>query len=463
MKLFLALFCAKFVKIIIKIFGKFFKFNGTHFPGKVALKICPDFLSKVGKPQTIIAVTGTNGKTTTCNLIIDLLEKTGHNVLNNKFGSNVQSGGITAFLDGVKLNNKCKYDIAVIEVDERSSAKIYQELKPTYILVTNLFRDSLKRNAHSEFIFNIINKVVPEESILICNSDDLISNRLGKNNKKVYFGIEKLETDTNESINIINDARICPICSSKLKYEFVRYHHIGRAYCNNCGYSSPKPDYKVKKIDYDKNSMIIEHENKESSFNLIANSIHNIYNEIAAITVLAEMGINMEELQLEMPKTEVTKTRYKKKEIQGYTLIEYLAKGQNPVACSIVFNYIKHEKGKKEIILLIEDYHDNKESSENIAWIYDCDFEFLNDESIEKILVCGHRAADINFRLLLAGIPQEKIIYEKEEKKIPDHLSLKKENTIYILYDMYEQPVLDNLNKFIEEKIVAKGDSENEN
>ena len=463
MKLFLALFCAKFVKILIKLFGKIFKFNGTHFPGKVALKICPDFLSKVGKPQTIIAVTGTNGKTTTCNLIIDLLEKTGHTVLNNKFGSNVQSGVITAFLDGVKLNNKCKYDIAVIEVDERSSCKIYPELKPTYILVTNLFRDSLKRNAHSEFIFNIINEEIPQESILICNSDDLISNRLGKNNKKIYFGIEELETDTKESINIINDARVCPICNSKLDYKFVRYHHIGRAYCNNCGYTSPEADYKVKNIDYLKNSMIVEHKNKEYSFNLVADSIHNIYNEIAAITILSEIGINMEEIQLEMPKMKVTKTRYKRKDVNGYTVIEHLAKGQNPVACSIVFNYIRHEEGKKEIILLIEDYHDNRESSENIAWIYDCDFEFLNDENIEKILICGYRAADISFRLLLAGVPEEKIIYVKDEKKIPDYLSFKKENKIYILYDMYEQPILDNLNKLIEEKIVAKGDSKNEN
>lgn len=458
MRLYLALFCAKLVKIIIKLLGKIFKFNGTHFPGKVALKICPNFLAKVGKPQTIIAVTGTNGKTTTCNLIIDLLEKNGKKVLNNRFGSNVQSGVITAFLDGVKLNNKCTYDIAVIEVDERSSGKIYPELNPTYILVTNLFRDSLKRNAHSEFIFNIINKNIPEDCILVCNSDDLISNRLGKNNKKIFFGISKLDTDKTESINIINDARICPICNNKLKYDFVRYHHIGRAYCEKCGYKSPKPDYEVTKINYENNSITVKSKDGEYEVALISNSIHNIYNQIATITMANELGVSMEEIQLEMPKMEITKYRYGKKEINGYTIINNLAKGQNPVACSIVFDYVRHEKGKKEIILLIEDYHDNRESSENIAWLYDCDFEFLNDESIEKIIVGGYRANDINLRLLLAGVPQSKIAYTKDESKIPDYLSLKKENTIYILYDMYEQPIVDNVNKLIEEKI-AKGDN----
>ena len=459
MRLFLALLCAKFVEILIKLLGKILKINGTHFPGKVALKLCPNFLSKVGKPKTIIAVTGTNGKTTTCNMIIDLLEKNGKKVLNNKFGSNVQSGVATALLDGVKLSNKCKYDVAVIEVDERSSGKIYPELKPTYLLVTNLFRDSLKRNAHSEFIFDIINKNIPKETTIICNSDDLISNRLGKNNKKVYFGIAKLETDSEESINIINDARVCPICYTKLKYDFVRYHHIGRAYCENCGYKSPKPDYEVININYENNTMTVKSNDNEYKFNLISNSIHNIYNQIATITIANQLGISMEKIEQEMAKIEITKQRYSKKVINGYTIINNLAKGQNPVACSIVFNYIKNEKGNKEVILLIEDYHDNRESSENIAWLYDCDFEFLNDESIEKIIIGGYRAADINFRLLLAGVPQSKIAYVKDESKIPQYLSLKKENTIYILYDMYEQPIVDNVNKLIEEKI-TKGEIE---
>ena len=86
LKFYLALWVAKFTKIIIKIFGKIFKLNGSHFPGNVANKICPNFLEKIGKPKTIITVTGTNGKTTTCNLIIDLLEKNGYKVLNNRFG-----------------------------------------------------------------------------------------------------------------------------------------------------------------------------------------------------------------------------------------------------------------------------------------------------------------------------------------------------------------------------------------
>ena len=49
------------------------KMNATYFPGKLAIKLCPDFIGIIEKPEKIIAVTGTNGKTTVCNMLIDIL------------------------------------------------------------------------------------------------------------------------------------------------------------------------------------------------------------------------------------------------------------------------------------------------------------------------------------------------------------------------------------------------------
>ena len=468
LKFYLALWVAKFTKLIIKIFGKIFKLNGSHFPGNVANKICPNFLEKIGKPKTIITVTGTNGKTTTCNLIIDLLEKNGYKVLNNRFGSNVRGGVTTSLLSGVNIFNKPKYEIAVLEVDERSSAKIYPYVKPTYAVITNLFRDSLKRNAHSEYIFNIINEALPDSSTLILNADDLISNRLKLKNKRVYFGIDKLSSDTEESINIVNDVRICPNCSAKLKYNFVRYHHIGSAYCEKCGYQSPKANYSVNEINFEENyiSVSFRKDGKQEDnikFNMISDSIFNIYNQIVAITVLKEIGIETQKLQKSFENIEITRDRYKKENINGINIINHLAKGQNPVACSIVFKYLKEEKGNKELILLIEDFHDNKESSENIAWLYDTDFEFLNDEKIEKIIAMGTRGEDLKFRLLLAGVPENKIVSITNEDNAANYLSLNKNNDIYILYDMYEQSIVDNVNQQIKEKIFEKEKASKDN
>ena len=70
--------------------------NGTDFPGSLAVRLCPDFLRYVGKPKTIVAVTGTNGKTTVSNMLNDILEAGGRRVLNNRAGSNIVSGVSTA-------------------------------------------------------------------------------------------------------------------------------------------------------------------------------------------------------------------------------------------------------------------------------------------------------------------------------------------------------------------------------
>ena len=101
-RFFIALWISKLSIIALKLTGH----NGTNFPGKIALKICPDFLQLVSKPEIIIGVTGTNGKTTVTNLIADMLKADGRNVLDNRLGSNTNTGISVGLLNGVTIFNK---------------------------------------------------------------------------------------------------------------------------------------------------------------------------------------------------------------------------------------------------------------------------------------------------------------------------------------------------------------------
>lgn len=106
--------------------------NGTDFPGSLAVKVCPDFLKYVGKPPLMVAVTGTNGKTTVSNMLVDILEAEGHRVLSNRAGSNITSGVSTAFIRNCDMLGRVKNcDMAVLEIDERSAPKIYPTCGPT--------------------------------------------------------------------------------------------------------------------------------------------------------------------------------------------------------------------------------------------------------------------------------------------------------------------------------------------
>ena len=165
----LAITAAKLSIIVLKLFGR----NASCTPGKVALLICKDFLRYLTPPKTVIAVTGTNGKTTVSNLLNAILTGNGYSVTNNGLGSNVQAGVATALLQDATLTGKPTKDIAVLEVDERSSLLIYPYIKPDYLLCNNIMRDSIRRNAHTDFISYIINKALPETTTLVLNGDDL--------------------------------------------------------------------------------------------------------------------------------------------------------------------------------------------------------------------------------------------------------------------------------------------------
>ena len=178
-RFFIALWIAKLSVVALKIT----RHRGTNFPGEIALKLCPNFLKYINKPRKIIAVTGTNGKTTVNNLINDMLEKDNKKVLNNKFGSNINTGISTSLIHGVNIFNKEKYEIASFEIDERTAVKVYPYLKPNYLIITNLSRDSIMRNAHPEFISNLLTEYIPRKTKLILNADDLISSNVAPENE----------------------------------------------------------------------------------------------------------------------------------------------------------------------------------------------------------------------------------------------------------------------------------------
>lgn len=263
-RFYITLWIAKFSSFALKILRR----NATYFPGKIALLLCPNFLGMLEKPKTIVGVTGTNGKTTVCNMINDTLEQNKFDFINNKYGSNIDGGIATTLIQGVNFMGKAKKELAILEIDERSANKIYPYITPTYLVCTNLFRDSLMRNAHTEFISDILNKYIPKETIMIENADDIICSHIADGNPKIYFSIDKLPTDLEKCENIVRDIRVCPKCHSKLEYDYVRYHHIGKAHCPNCDFKTPDADYKLTKLDIENKKMtIVSKESVEVYYN----------------------------------------------------------------------------------------------------------------------------------------------------------------------------------------------------
>ncbi len=429
-RFFIALWISKLSVIALKLTGH----NGTNFPGKIALKICPSFLKLVNKPEIIIGVTGTNGKTTVTNLIADMLKEDGRKVLDNRLGSNTNTGISVGLLNGVNIFNKEKYEIAVFEIDERSAVKIYPYVKPTYILITNLTRDSIMRNGHPEFISGILTKNIPKETKLVLNAEDLISANVSPDNYRVYYGIDKLDTDVTECINLINDMQICPKCNYKLKYNYLRYHHIGNAYCPNCGFKSPKADYQGRNVDLKKMTIDIKDDGGTYNYRLLNDSVFNIYNVLCVISLFRELGYEKEKIQNLLTQINIVKSRYNETLINGVKVIMLLSKDRNALGTSRSIDYACNKPGNKKFILMMNNLDDEKKWSENICWFYDCDFEFLNKDNIKKIVVTGPRFKDYKLRLLLAGVKEDNILGTRDEIDAPKLLDYNEGDVIYLLY-----------------------------
>lgn len=432
-RFYIALWLAKLAQFMLRLLGR----KGTYFAGKLAIKLCPDFIGRIGRPKLLIGVTGTNGKTTVSNMLNDVFAAWGIDIMNNRYGSNINAGVASSLIESADFTGKCKKDIGVLEIDERSARLIYPYLKPDYLLITNLFRDSMRRNAHPQYIADILSKYIPRESKLILNADDLISSAIAPQNERCYFGIKHLDNEPAARENIVQDVRICPNCSERLVYDFRRYNHIGQAHCPNCGFSSPVPDYSLDRIDFE-NALIHVSENSEAhEYKLSAAAVYNIYNELSVIALMREIGYSADKIVSAFNSLKIVQSRFWEEEINSRSLTMIMAKGLNAVACTRSFDYVSSESGKKSVILMLDDVFDEKESSENIAWLYDADFEFLNSPDIVQIVTVGVRALDSRVRLLIAGVADDKIIAVTDEKEAAQAVNISGADKLFLLYELY--------------------------
>lgn len=445
-----AMLVAKTAMLVLKLIGR----NGSYLPGKIALMIDKKFLAGLTQPKTVIAVTGTNGKTTVSNLLNSILTHNGYRVTNNSLGSNVQAGIATALIEDSSFTGKPKNDIAVLEVDERSSLRIYPYIKPDYLICNNIMRDSLARNAHTEFISYIINSAIPQNTTVVLNADDLVCATLAPNNKnRIYFGLDVNKTHE-EGPLYLQDIVYCPACGELLEPDYIRYNHIGRMHCNNCGFSSPKPDFVVSEIDRQNQTFTVTHGGEKNAFHLINDNIVNLYNFCGLIALLTNMGLTYEQISKGFDASQIIKSRYDKLDAGKLAITMQLSKGQNPTASSRCFSYVSKCPGDKKAIIFVGDDFEKLESP---CWFFDSNYSYLNDPSINQIIFSGPRSMDQYLRARLAGIDPGKIKIIRDSVAGPDILDTGRSRDIYVLYG----PYMVKQAQIVRNKLIAIGEERN--
>ena len=424
-------------KIIYRI-CRLFKRDGSVFPGSSVKKHDKNILKKIKYPKYVIGITGSSGKGSTTSLVAYILEKNGYKVVWNKNGSNLINAAITLILNNTNaVTKKMNCDILLMELDESYIKEIFDKNVLTHLLVTNITRDQPARNGHPEIILNKIINSIGDNTHVIINADDPFLNRIKYTHHGLIttYGVAKTKYDSLEPINESVDAQYCPLCHSKLKYDFYHTGHIGKYKCTNCDFGREKVNFEAADVNLKKQFFTIN----DSIYHINKDVFFAVYYTLAAYTLLKTIGINDDKIKKYLNDEPMVSKRLKEYKIDNRYVEMLESKNENNLSYYESLHYIKNVKDKKTVILGFDNVS-RRYKLNDISWLYDVKFELLNDDNIDKIFIIGRFRYDVLTRLKYANIPDEKIVVVDKINDIIDKVRNESVGNIYtmVCFDMTE-------------------------
>ena len=406
-KVFFAIVLCKALRAVSRLLHR----GGTAMPGRYALKVCPQLLSVLAKDVKVVAITGTNGKTTSARMVEEAFADEHMSYFANRSGANLISGITTEFVMNSTLGGKCRKEYAVIECDEAAAVNVFPQLQPQVVVVTNLFRDQLDRYGEVTHTLENIKKAVSgaPNATLCLNADCSLTSSLALElpNRCVYFGINKGAAASHTATEL-SDASHCIRCKCEYEYDYITYGHLGGFRCPKCGYSRHAADYAVAEIveqSMDSSTLVMDicGEKRVVSVNLPA--MYNIYNAAGALSAIVEMGLGVDAAVKALSGFKCGFGRMEQFELGGGTKLMLV---KNPAGCNQVVEFLQNIKEKFTLVICLNDH---SADGTDISWIWDVDFEALCALSgrLTRVIVSGDRASDIRIRIKYAGIPDSAI------------------------------------------------------
>ena len=385
---------------------------GSSLPGRVALKVNPHIIAPLaaGIRRGIIVTCGTNGKTTTNNLLCSMLEAQGYRVVSNRLGANMLEGVAAALATAAKRPlGYLDTDFACLEIDEASAARVLQDLHPDYMILTGLFRDQLDRYGEIDLTMKALEKAILEapDMTLVINGDEPLTAYLAKKSARriISYGVSEKVTG---NVDAIREARFCENCGAPLQYDFYHFSQLGVYRCPSCGFGRPEIDYSASGVRLSPQLSFDIQMIKSAPVRISApmTGFYNVYNILAVFSVLREMKLSTEmfgevlsSFKPQFGRGEIFHVGEKRRQ----KVLLNLAK--NPAGFNQNISAMLQDRTPKDLIIAI---NDNAQDGRDVSWLWDVDFDRLADETIRSITVSGLRALDMQLRLKYAEIGSER-------------------------------------------------------
>ena len=393
LRLALAVIVCKLLIVVGKLMGT----KSSSAPGRFALKICPDALRMLSPKikEKIICVLGTNGKTTTNNMINTLITQTGCTTVCNNVGANMFDGVATAFISSANLLGSLKADYAVLEIDEASAKIVFDHLTPHVIVVTNLFRDQMDRYGEITETLEQLKIAIQKapDATLILNGDDPMCASFTRSvpNPHVVFGVSE---QTNQPETESKEGRTCIFCQNELSYNFYHYNQLGDFYCEGCDFKRPAPDFSASRVELSPTVSFLLNEKQEVKTTLLG--FYNLYNVLAAIAVAETVKLYIANYTQAFADYETQTARMEEFHLEKPVILN-LAK--NPAGFNQAIATLKNDPRKKAVVVGINDMPSD---GIDISWLYDVNFELLSDCVAHG--ASGRRCQDMALRWYYADV-----------------------------------------------------------
>ncbi|HSW77514.1 MAG TPA: MurT ligase domain-containing protein [Candidatus Chromulinivoraceae bacterium] len=346
--------------------------GGSALPGLFVEKIDPSFIKRTlsDLPQGIVVVSGTNGKTTTTKMVVELLQSQGLKVFTNRTGSNFTRGVAAALLGDIDNYGNLDADIAVLELDEAHAVHFVKTIAPRYSLLLNVMRDQLDRFGEIDATAKLLAYIaLATTDTVVLNREDPRVAAIAKvlNDQKVsYFGLASTLTalfpnddDMRSGSKKANSTLTADVVLKSLKDHTAEFQ-LG--------------DHAV-------------------SATLELSGVYNIYNAAAALALVRTIVKNdLDETKLIDALSKVTPAfgRGETITIGGQPLELVLVK--NPSGFRLSLSSFKPD-GVATMIAINDNYADGRDMS----WLWDVDFDSLQPGGVLE--VSGVRAYDMALRL----------------------------------------------------------------
>lgn len=377
--------------------------NASTLPGRVALACDARVLEFLGTGprEGSVVVCGTNGKTTTTNVLARAMQAGGKAVACNWAGANMASGVTTALLPAGRV------DWGVFENDELSTVHVVPYVKPKMLLLLNLFRDQLDRCGEIDHVQDVIAQALAAspDTELVYDADDPLCAAVARaaersGNAVVSFGIGE---DLRLPHERVRGGAFCQECGAPLDYAYRHYGQLGDYRCPSCGFARGSLDYAARNVQVGFEGVSFDVVGpKGSSLGRIAapwGGVYMVYNLLGAFVVASRAGVSVGQFQRAVDAYDPKNGRLQRFDVNARRVTLNLAK--NPTGFNQNLGMLMSDPSPKAVYIVInDDYNDGKD----VSWLWDVDFERLADMGGKTVYVGGHRANDMQVRLKYAGV-----------------------------------------------------------